>query len=107
MSIDRVTAAALDAASKAWRAKAGDWPPRQPLVAALAAALDVDRSKLPCPKCGSLDVHVLWRPRTVCVRPDGWHDRHTEHFRRSCRGCKHEWITTDMVTPDTPTEAQP
>lgn len=68
------------------------------LIAARRRLDDGRVPDLPCPKCGDADVSVHYcdgcRLRTYASKC-----RHgdTEHLHRSCRRCRFEWITYDVI----------
>ena len=97
----------LDAAIAGYLERTAGINPSPPgMVAALEAALALDRSKLPCPKCGSRDVSAQHRAASTGCG-ERCHEQHDEHFRRYCRGCRYEWVTFDVLTPDPPGGGRP
>jgi RNA polymerase subunit RPABC4/transcription elongation factor Spt4 len=77
----------------------------------------VDETKraedIPCPKCGSDDVRVLWQERTGRVHhahgrcrdviptfyESEWRGSvFVEHFHRHCQRCHYWWPTDDVLS---------
>lgn len=112
---DKVPTKAIEAAREAFREHGGvdnPWALVNALAAAsgpLAESAGPDRSKARCPKCGSPDTsctHVE-KGKTcgsyVGERRDHfWHSEdRDERLHRTCRGCRHEWDTYDVLAPAT------
>jgi hypothetical protein len=76
-----------DVGRRAWLSDTYDGP---------AGSVEVDLSKVGCPKCGSGNTTCRYRPEyRGCGQ--ACHPALDERFERHCRGCSHEWTTFEVL----------